>query len=99
MKNKACSTLLTQGPEPKESVHAPPSQLPLATVVKDSNGFVRTSTASMCPSKLSTNGFAKILSSLAAFNALVLSLAFAKGCIVGLRFRWTGVGSPGRNGT
>jgi len=77
----------------------PPSQLPLATVVKDSRGFARTSTASRWPPKLSTKGLAKILSSLAAFSALVRSLAFAKGCMLGLRFRWTGVGSPGRWGT
>ena len=66
---------------------SPPSQLPLATVVKDSKGFARTSTASICPSRLSTKGFEKILSSLAALSARVRSLAFAKGCMLGLRLR------------
>ena len=76
--------------------HIPPSQLPLATVVSDSGFLHKTSTASICPSRLSTKGFANILSIFAAFNARVRSRARANGCISGSRLREVGAGSPGR---
>ena len=78
--------------------HTPPSQLPLAIVVREPGFLVKTSTASVCPSRLSTNGFANILSIFAAFSARVRSRARAKGCNNGSRFRDAGVGSPGRLG-
>jgi hypothetical protein len=78
-----------------KKAYRPPSQLPLAIVVREPGFFTKTSTASTWPSRLSTNGFAKILSSFAAFKARVRSRALAKGCINGLRLREVGTGSPG----
>ena len=78
-----------------EEKNAPPSQLALATVVNEPGCLTTTSTASMCPSKLSMKGLANILSIFAAFRARVRSLARAKGCIKGSRLRNVGVGSPG----
>lgn len=74
---------------------SPPSQLPLATILTVPSFLQSTSTASIWPSKLLMNGFANILSILAAFRARVRSRARAKGWSKGSRLREVGVGSPG----
>ena len=80
-------------------IDVPPSQLPLATTSNDPGFLHSTSTASIWPSRLSTNGFANIRSILAALSARVRSLARAKGCRRGSKFLEVGAGSPGLIGT
>lgn len=77
---------------------SPPSQLPLATILTVPGFLQSTSTASMWPSRLAMNGFANILSILAAFTARMRSRARAKGWSRGSRLREVGVGSPGLAG-
>lgn len=81
-----------------DKINAPPSQLPLAMSLRESGRLARTSTASVCPSKLPTKGCANMRSILAALRARMRSRCLANGCTLGSKFRDVGVGSPRRPG-